>query len=326
MPPEPTPKPSFFQAWDRFFFTPADPRPLAAVRILVGSLLVWNWIWTGVDLGATLGPAGWANPTVVPHFLPAGAWSIWFWIPEAWLWASWCLGLAGFLALTLGSFTRVSAIIAWVFVVSTIRRAPVLLFGFDNIVAIWSFYLAITGAGGQAFSIDCWLQARRGLRPAAQTVSANLGLRLIQLHLCLIYASAGLAKLQGVPWWDGSAVGMLLGNSEFRPFDLGYLAEHAWLIELATHVTLAFELLYPILIWQPWFRPWLLALAVLLHCGIALAMGLTEFSLAMLAGNLAFVPSRWFTWLPDRLSRRTALAGIELPKSNSSKPRPRRRP
>jgi hypothetical protein len=171
-----------------------------------------------------------------------------------------------------------------------------MLFGFDNVIATWLLYLAATGAGGQAYALRLPNRRRREPRP---TVSANLGLRLIQLHLCLIYASAGLAKLQGRPWWDGTAVGMLLGNSEFRAFDLGFLADHPHALELATHATVWLELLYPVLIWFRGWRPWLMAAAVMMHVGIALAMGLTEFSLAMIAGNLAFLRPEWL----DRVRR-----------------------
>ena len=42
---------------------------------------------------------------------------------------------------------------------------------------------------------------------------------------------------------------------------------------------------------------WMLGAVVLMHAGIALTLGLTEFSLAMLTGNLAFVsgadPPAW---------------------------------
>ncbi len=62
-----------------------------------------------------------------------------------------------------------------------------------------------------------------------------------------------------------------------------------YLLNLATHLALWTELLYPVLIWKPAFRPWVLGAVVVMHAGIALTMGLTEFSLAMLAGNLAFV-------------------------------------
>jgi hypothetical protein len=286
--------------WNRFFFTPADPRPLGLIRIAVGALLAWNWIWLGTDLTSTLGASGWADPETARSLWRPGAWSLWHWVPDQALLVVWIIGLISIICLTLGLVTRVAAWVAWAFLLSTMRRAPVLLFGFDNVMAIWSFYLAVSCAGGQAYSLDAFWRARalktaRGLalREPSLSVPANLGLRLIQLHLCLIYASAGLAKLQGTPWWDGTAVGMLLGNSDFRPFDLSFLAEHPRVLELATHATVGFELLYAVLIWIRRFRPWLLVFAVLIHGGIAISMGLTEFSLAMLAGNLAFLEPRW---------------------------------
>jgi hypothetical protein len=291
-------RPSAVRAWDRFFFNPADPRPLAAVRIAVGLLLLWDFAWLGADLRDWLGPAGWADPAVVRSMLPPGGWSLWLDLPGGLIVPVYVLGLVVLTLLTLGLGSVIVAPLAWVLVVSTNRRVPVMLFGFDNMVATWMLYLAVCGASGRAWSLDRWLARRRGsagpIRPA---VSANLGLRLIQLHLCLIYASAGLAKLQGTPWWDGTAVGMLLGNSEFRTVDLGFLADYPGLLALATHGTVFLEILYPILVWFRGWRPWVLAGALGMHLGIALGMGLTEFSLAMLAGNLAFVPGDWLARL-----------------------------
>ena len=65
-------------------------------------------------------------------------------------------------------------------------------------------------------------------------------------------------------------------------------------LNLLTHASLAFELLYPILIWVPIFRPLMIAGAVVLHLGIAIvAPGLMEFGLAMIAANLAFCSAAW---------------------------------
>ncbi|GIW89395.1 MAG: hypothetical protein KatS3mg108_3719 [Isosphaeraceae bacterium] len=290
-------RPGVVAAWDGFFFTPADPRPLALIRIVVGGLLLWSWLWLGADLRATLGSDGWADPAAAQARLPVGGWSIWFAVPDAWLEAVWGVGLVALGALTCGLGARWMAPLSWVLVVSTMRRAPVMLFGFDHVIATWLLYLAIGGGGGQVWAV----------RPAGRSpsVAANLALRLIQLHLCLIYASAGLAKLQGRPWWDGTAVGMLLGNSEFRPFDLSFLADHPRWLELATHATVWLEILYPVLIWFRGWRPWLLGGAVAMHLGIAVAMGLTEFSLAMIAGNLAFVRPEWLDAAGRLVGRRS---------------------
>jgi predicted DCC family thiol-disulfide oxidoreductase YuxK len=219
-----------------------------------------------------------------------------------------CLIVTGAFSLGIGS--RLTAVLAWAIAVSTARRSPVLLYGFDQMVSTWTLYLAVSGASGQAVSIDRfvarWREARRALarRPKdgrwplasgapAPSVGANIGLRLIQLHLCLIYGMAGLAKLRGDAWWTGYAVWGVLAAGEFRRFNLTWMAGFPLLLNLMTHTGLLFELVYPFLIWVRLIRPILLGFAVILHVGIDLSLGLTEFALAMLAGNLAFVSGRW---------------------------------
>jgi predicted DCC family thiol-disulfide oxidoreductase YuxK len=201
--------------------------------------------------------------------------------------------------------------LTWVIVVATVRRVPVALFGFDQALSSWALYLAATGASGQAISLDRflarwkqgraeWSRRRRdGRVPVARgvpspRVSANLALRLIQLHICLIYGMAGLAKLQGAGWWSGVALWGAVASGEFRVLDFTWTAAFPWLLNVLTHGSLALEISYPVLVWVRPLRPIVLALTVALHVGIGLAApGLAEFGLAMIAGNLAFVSGPW---------------------------------
>jgi hypothetical protein len=290
------------RGWDAFFFTPSDPTPLALIRIVTGLLLLWSLGITGLDLHDALGTTAWDDPQTVRAMLNPGAWSFWLDVPDALLRPAWVVAMIVLAMFLLGLFSRWTAPLAWIIVVSTSRRTPTMLFGFDGIIATWTFYLAVCGASGHALSLDRWLARRRANRagrplgPPGPTIAANLGLRLLQLHLCLIYGMAGLAKLQGASWWDGSAIGKLLGNSEFRPFDLTWLATDPaaeYVLNLATHLALWTEIGYVALIWVRGLRPLVLISVVMMHLGIALTMGLTEFSLAMIVGNLAFVPAHW---------------------------------
>jgi hypothetical protein len=321
-------RPSPWGAWERFFFTPADPLPLALVRIVVAVTVAWSILWLGIDLADTFGPHAWANPQTARVMMPPHTWSLWLILPDGLLLLAWGVNLACVLLLALGLLSPVVAVLTWVFAVSTLRRIPVMLFGFDIVSTTWLLYLAVCGASGQSLSLDRWLKNRwprwpfvpRMERP---TTSANLGLRLIQLHLCLIYASAGLSKLRGTPWWDGTALGMLLGNTEFRPIDLSFLANHPRFLELGTHTALALELTYPILVWFRGWRPWMVGAALLMHTGIAVMMGLTEFSLVMIAGNLAFVSGAWLRKVRGRLWPATRHDPVRL-ESTSTAARPRR--
>jgi hypothetical protein len=177
-----------------------------------------------------------------------------------------------------------------------------------------TLYLAI-GPSGAALSVDRLLEQYRtnrsagsgrtpkdGCRRPEPSLSANLALRLIQVHFCTIYLVAGLSKLQGPARWNGTAVWGTMANYEFCPVcfqlyaeALRTIAKHRWLWELittgGTFFTLIFEISFAFLVWNRSLRPLLIIGAVLLHLGIALCMGLVAFSMMMLTGVLAFVPS-----------------------------------
>ncbi len=304
---------------DGFFFAPADPTALGLIRIITGLLAFWSLFVLGLDLEAYLGRGSWASADLVWHAQRPLQWSIWFLVPDALLRPAWvaCLGVLALFAA--GAFSRVTAVLAWVIIVSTVRRSPASVFGFDQVLSMLLFYLAVTGASGQSVSFDRfwkrWRQARaitlarppryrpdglgRQVEPTIPgkprpSISANLTIRLIQLHLALIYATAGLAKLQGVSWWNGEATWRIIAAGEFVGFNLTALARWPNLLAALTHLSLALELLYPVLIW-PWrTRPFVLLGVVALHAGIGIVNpGLAEFGVAMLGANLAFVSGRY---------------------------------
>ena len=311
-------------AWDRFLFSAADPRPLGAIRIAAGLLLLWSLSVYGLDLRAFLGSDGFADPEAVRAQMGPGSWSLWLWVPDNLLWPAWGLGMAVAACLTVGLFSRVTAPMAWAIAVSTARRSPVTVFGFDQVLAMLLLYMAVAGASGQAFSVDRVLARRRGRTLPSSTVSANLSLRLIQVHLCVIYAMSGLAKLRGNAWWEGRSVGMLLANSEFRPGDMSALLAYPYLINLASHAAVAVELGYAALVWPRRVRPYVVATAMSMHVGIAATLGLYEFALAMIAANLSFVSG---SLLAGRAAPAVELREVAPPTPPAAyvSPRPRNR-
>jgi predicted DCC family thiol-disulfide oxidoreductase YuxK len=306
------------RAWNAFFFTPADPTPLGLMRVAAGLLAFWSLLVFGLDLNDYFSSRGWADPVVIRQsqlLRQPLAWSFWFLVPDSLLRPVWlvCLGVLGLY--TAGLFSRITGVLAWVIVVSTVRRLPIALFGFDQVLSTLLFYLAITFSSGQAISLDRFLERWRQARAAARltrtqgggrrvspghpgaadpTISANLALRMIQLHTAFIYGMAGLAKVQGPSWWNGMALWRTMTAGEFVSLDFTALANWPLVLNFLTHASLALELLYPILIWISVLRPLVVVGMVGLHLGIAIvAPGLTEFGLAMIAANLAFVSGTW---------------------------------
>ena len=116
----------------------------------------------------------------------------------------------------------------------------------------------------------------------------------------MIYFFAGVGKLMGQTWWAGTALWGAFANYEYQTIDMTWLAAYPLLVNFMTQLILAWEITYPVLIWPRLTRPLMLFLAVPLHLGIALGMGMTTFGLSMLIGNAAFVSPAIVRMLFDR--------------------------
>ncbi|HEY7307733.1 MAG TPA: HTTM domain-containing protein [Gemmataceae bacterium] len=338
------------RGWDRFFFHPIDPTSLGLVRICTGIIVLYVHFVYSLGLMNYIGPDAWIvntglttaekNPRPgedgVTNFLRNGnawqapswtwddnkgelvtgqtLWSIYFHVEDpAWLWTIHiAIGIVLFL-FTIGLWTRVMSVLAWIGAMMYIQRVPGMLFGMDTMTNLALFYLMIGGIGGAtgaALSVDRWLKVRaERLRlgpayvpqPPEPMLFANLATRLIQINFCLIYFASGTSKLLGSSWWNGTAPNRFLLNYSFAPFDvsaytsiLKFLAEHRTLWELAgaggVIYTLFLEIGFPFLVWNRRMRWVMVSGSILLHTMIALLMGLVTFSLMMLALVLAFVP------------------------------------
>jgi hypothetical protein len=329
-------------AWNDFWFSPGDPRVLGFIRICCGALILFVHLAYTHDLDQLFGPHAWVDLQLMnemrteapvvgpsadwtdqpapaktaaeqeyqvrwginPHLLASqghNIWSIWFhvtdpfWMRVVHVGFLICMGL-----FMVGLFTRVMGVLTWIAIQSYISRAPTTLFGMDAMMSLMLLYLVI-GASGDALSLDRLFKRTSG----APSVAANLAIRLIQVHFCIIYLIAGVSKLQGAAWWNGTAVWGTLANTEFCPMTntlyMGFLhmiAEKRWLWELVTTAgtmgTLVFEISFPFLVWLRWSRWIMIVSAVLLHLSIALTLGLSTFGIVMLTGVASFIPPSAF--------------------------------
>jgi hypothetical protein len=263
------------------------------------------------------------------------AFSIWYHVTDPrWMMVVHVAILVIVFLFMIGFCTRITSVLTWLGVLSYTQRAPTTLFGMDTMMNLLLIYLMI-GPSGAAFSVDSMIarywgtwRALRARRPApisfrpAPSISANVALRCMQFNLCLIYFAAGVSKLRGDAWWSGTAIWGTIANPEFSPIHyswflgfLRFLASHRWLWELSMTIgatfTFSVELGFPFLIW---LRPWrwvMLCMALGLHTGIALFMGLNTFSLMMVGLLMSFLPPeavQWLVQLPSRGARHLRLA------------------
>ena len=289
------------EAWNDFWFTAADPLPLAVIRIATGLILAWSCLVWLADADAFFGPRGWLAPG-----------DVWRLNDQPWQW-SWFfaadspnavrvlggIALAAAVLLTVGLATPLAAVVSLLALISAANRAPLNTFGLDDTLGLLLIGLAV-GPSGSRLSLDARL-ADTGQGRGGCSIRANLALRLLQVQICVVYFFSGCGKLFGASWWDGTALWGAAANVQYRTIDLTWMAGQPLLINAITLVTLFWEVAYAALIWPRLTRPLVLALAVAVHLGIGLAMGMMEFGLAMITANLAFVPAAtWRRLLPPR--------------------------
>jgi hypothetical protein len=340
--------------WDRFWFTPIDPATLGLVRLLAGALLLYTHaIWT-LDLEAFFGNHSWttreaaeslaarppaadatassapvhetdANDTADDLPMTPALWSHLWWIPPdapRARFASHVAALLVFTLLMLGCCSRVMAALAWLLVISYIHRARATEFGLDHVNGMLAMYLWIGPCGG-AFSLDrVWRRWRagwhRGWPAVVPSVGANISLRLLQLHLCVVYFFSAIGKLQGVYWWNGQALWYVLADPEYRSFDVEWLARWPVLVAVLTAIVVYWELSFCFLVWPSRLRPLVLAVAVPLHLGIAFGMRIAPFGLGMLIACLSFVPS----WVVRRALGDASQTAADAPTLATAPPDP----
>ena len=307
--------------WNRFWFSPSDPATLGLIRLLGGSMIFYtHLVWT-IDLLGFFGPTGRINADAAREFYGEGSfsWSYLHWIDSPAL--LWIVHVAALIVLAMfaaGLFTRITSVLTFVIVISYIHRAPFALFGLDQINTLLALYLMV-GPSGAAYSLDNvferrdwlsflpdWLRGRPDL--GDKSVTANIAIRLIQLHMCIIYLFAGFGKLLGGPWWDGTAMWMSFANYEYQSLDMTWLAHYPAILDFLTHLTIAWECSYIALVWPRLTRPIVIALAIPLHLGIALCMGMITFGLVMLIANLAFVSPALVRMVVDPLASKLRFA------------------
>jgi hypothetical protein len=274
-----------------FVARPASPRPLAILRIgLAAVLLVQAYTLGGslIELYGNLGFVQWSvEPLGTPSGVPRVDWLVDALAPHgvsdvAVVRGVFLVYVGSLACLLLGWRTRVAAVLAWLTHTALKTSGNASIYGVDEFAHIALFYCMFMPVG-HALSLDR-LAGRVSGEPSS---AARLGLRVLQLHLCVVYVSSGIHKATGEQWWNGEAVWRSLMRPDFAHFDMSWLAEAPWVAMLACWGTLLVEVGYPLLVWPRWTRTAGTLAAIGLHVGIAVGLGLVSFAAVMIVLNIA---------------------------------------
>ena len=290
---------SVADGWNRFWFTPCHGETLAVIRIAAGAMLFYTHLVWSLGLEDFFTSNGWLAsseraPWAVSHFWEVDS--------TATLWTLHIIALVVFAMMTVGLYTRAATVLAFLFASSYMNRALQASFGLDQLNVMLAMYLMLAPAG-QVYSVDAWRRRRKAAPEPGPSGAMNVVTRLIQLHMCIIYFFAGTSKLAGGTWWDGYAMWLSVANLEYQSLDMTWLAHWPRTVAALTHISVLWEVTYFALVWPKMTRPVVLILAVLLHLGIAMFMGMITFGTIMIVANMAFLSPDFVRGVVERLSR-----------------------
>jgi len=214
---------SWASAWNKFWFTPTSAHTLAIIRILTGiiafyTLLVWTFDFEGFINGGLIS-SEYRDLLYRTPLESTMAWSHFDWIAPSLRMPVHIVGLVVVALFTVGAFTRFTAVLTAMLVISYSNRAMGSLFGLDQMLAMLTLYLTISRCGDQ-YSVDRWLAKKKSTSKTSVSVLNTISTRLIQVHLCIVYLFAGLGKCQGSKWWDGEAIWGAIANHEYQTVDI----------------------------------------------------------------------------------------------------------
>lgn len=281
--------------WQRVFAL--DFRSLAALRIALGALLVWDVVarWNSAEAFCSDGGyfsrelwRQWYDATAAP----AGRHLIWsvHALHGSLEWAQTLLVCQALLAILFffGFQTRLTTIGLWVLVASLHVRCPLITSSGDTLLKLmlfWGMFLPL----GKVWSLD----ARRVPQTASGSTHLSVASAAMVVQIALMYFFTGLAKWNSV-WIGGTAMHYVL-RQEIYATELGQaLLSQNWLLKLVSWATLAVEIAGIWLLFLPWrnglWRMGLLVVFWSFHLGIALTLSIGLFPWICMAAWLVLVP------------------------------------
>ena len=299
--------------WTRFWHVPLRGERLGLMRICLGLALLTDQLFQYLpNMMEFFGPTGIAPQGLHDRYqIRRWLWTIlvfnqddpsvlypffWTWVGITFLW-------------TVGLFTRLTSVLVWLGTMCWITRNPNILNGGDDTLQCGIFLLLLSPCG-KALSLDAWLRRRR-TGDAGPAWVPPWSIRVLEIQLCLIYLTTGIAKLAGDgklgayywpmgTWWDGTAIHYVLNYVTMSRWSFAQLPLPYWFTAILTYSSLLWEIGFTFLVMDRRTRWAALWFGLLFHLGIYLTIEVGWFSFYTMAFYAVWVPE-WFWARFDRV-------------------------
>jgi hypothetical protein len=267
------------------------PRALEALSLLravLGLISVSVYVGQYRDRALLFGPNGVYSTTGIRDSAErTGTWSL-YGVSESPLFFEilFHAGLVIAVLVIVGVGGRALLAVHWILIWSLYMANPGLMDGGDALAATATCFLLLT----RCYSAFTVRRTRRHPLGALANVCNNTGLLLLATQVVVVYLMAGLYKVQGQLWQDGTALYYILNVPEFfLPGITPLVVQSDWAMVIGAYTTVLASVFFPVLILFRAGRPFAVTVMLTFHLAIAVLMGLTSFALVMAAYDLLFV-------------------------------------
>ena len=305
-----------------------DLRSLAAFRMAIGTVVTADAVLRTRDLPLMFASDGMFPLPVLRRYLDDPcSWSLATLVDQPWCGpAILALEAVAGLLLAAGCCTRPATVVAWVAVVSVLRRtAPATNAGDAWLACLlfWGMFVPL----GAVWSWGRWLKdrpPRNGGGPAdrppaahGQTTICSAGTAALVLQIAVVYLAAGVSKCND-SWLSGDAVRFAMSVHDHGTPLGERLLTTGWMPRLLSRLVPALEMLGPLVLLAAPFgrvRAAVVATFIGFHVAICLTMSVGLFGYVGIAAWLALLPTEVWDRLGLRLPQPAAPADAPPPEA-----------
>jgi hypothetical protein len=210
--------------------------------------------------------------------------------------------------LTIGFFSRTSAIMVFLGLTTMHNHQPYNLNGGDSMMHLLAFAMMFGNCGG-ALSVDRLI--KRALNPTFGEASrpkpcAPVGQRMIMVQIVIAYWATSCWKFHGKQWLDGEAVYYATRLEDLQKQHITILFDNPIFCKFLTYYTLVVEFAMCSLVWIKDLRYWILLACAGMHIGIDSAINLPNFEWLFMTSYWCFADpkdlEKVMTWIKARIA------------------------
>lgn len=220
--------------------------------------------------------------------------------------------------LIVGWMTKPAAIASYVATLVTFSSFASYEYHIDYIFTTVNALLVFIPVSNR-LSVDSLVATRKG-HSLSTLVPQVLYDALIFSAVAIVYFDSVLFKLWSPMWMDGLGVWLPAAYPHDTWMDVSGLLDHRYLMISLGYLTLVFEAIFIVLMWNRRYRLLLLGVGLPLHIGIVIMFPIPLFALAMIALYIPLVPAHWWDRLLPKKEVTLPEGEVEVAQVPSARP------